>query len=174
MYAIAYCEIVVKQCFIFFSGPFHRERRRYLRVALNELYQLLSDSPGLLGPKVVLVWCTHVCDWFHDKYCRLWWCWLLSLWPGMKSFGCSSTTACLLQRANTDPAQRTTMILLYQSSSTWLWSLKVCKYSKECREVGLCTYIMWLSWMVVEYYIYFVHVNVWSLLLKLMLLSFMG
>ena len=34
------------------SGPFHRDRRRYLRTALMELNQLLSDSPGLLGPKV--------------------------------------------------------------------------------------------------------------------------
>ena len=50
-------------CYVtFFSGPFHRERRRYLRVALNELYQLLSDSPGLLGPKVMLVWCMCVTD----------------------------------------------------------------------------------------------------------------
>ena len=46
----------------FLRGPFHRERRRYLRVALNELYQLLSDSPGLLGPKVMLVWCVYVTD----------------------------------------------------------------------------------------------------------------
>ena len=34
------------------SGPLHRERRRYLRTALNELYLFLSDQPGLLGPKV--------------------------------------------------------------------------------------------------------------------------
>ena len=33
-------------------GPFHRERRRYLRTALSELHQLLGDSPGLCGPKV--------------------------------------------------------------------------------------------------------------------------
>ena len=38
--------------YMYFSGPLHRERRRYLRTALNELYLLLSDQPGLLGPKV--------------------------------------------------------------------------------------------------------------------------
>ena len=35
------------------SGPLHRERRRYLRTALSELISLISDSPGLLGPKVL-------------------------------------------------------------------------------------------------------------------------
>ena len=33
----------------------HRERRRYLRSALNELNLLLGDSPGLLGPQVFIV-----------------------------------------------------------------------------------------------------------------------
>ena len=43
----------LNQIFLSFSsGPFHRDRRRYLRTALMELNQLLSDSPGLLGPKV--------------------------------------------------------------------------------------------------------------------------
>jgi NCK-associated protein 1 len=37
------------------AGPFHRDRRRYLRTALLELYQLLSDSPGLCGPKALTV-----------------------------------------------------------------------------------------------------------------------
>lgn len=37
---------------LYFSGPLHRERRRYLRTALSELISLISDSPGLLGPKV--------------------------------------------------------------------------------------------------------------------------
>ena len=37
---------------VFYSGPLHRERRRYLRTAINELISLFSDSPGLLGPKV--------------------------------------------------------------------------------------------------------------------------
>ena len=45
--------------FLYCSGPFHRERRRYLRTALSELYLLLSDSPGLLGPKVCLH-CTYM------------------------------------------------------------------------------------------------------------------
>ena len=39
-----------------YRGPLHRERRRYLRTALSELISLISDSPGLLGPKV----CIHV------------------------------------------------------------------------------------------------------------------
>ncbi|XP_003382558.1 PREDICTED: nck-associated protein 1-like [Amphimedon queenslandica] len=37
------------------AGPMHRERRRYLRTSLNELYNFLSDQPGLLGPKVSTV-----------------------------------------------------------------------------------------------------------------------
>ena len=48
-------------------GPFHRERRRYLRTALSELHQLLGDSPGLCGPKVhvytSLYW--YKCREFH-------------------------------------------------------------------------------------------------------------
>ncbi len=34
------------------AGPMHRERRRYLKAALQELNRLLTDAPGLLGPKV--------------------------------------------------------------------------------------------------------------------------
>lgn len=30
----------------------HRERRHFLRGALKELYKVLEDEPGLLGPKV--------------------------------------------------------------------------------------------------------------------------
>jgi len=33
----------------------HRERRKYLRTALKELALILTDQPGLLGPKVLLV-----------------------------------------------------------------------------------------------------------------------
>lgn len=33
----------------------HRERRKYLRTALKELAMILTDQPGLLGPKVLLV-----------------------------------------------------------------------------------------------------------------------
>lgn len=33
----------------------HRERRKFLRSALKELSQILSDQPGLLGPKALLV-----------------------------------------------------------------------------------------------------------------------
>ncbi|MFH4983098.1 hypothetical protein AB6A40_009807 [Gnathostoma spinigerum] len=34
----------------------HRERRRFLRGALRELALLISDQPGLLGPKILFVW----------------------------------------------------------------------------------------------------------------------
>lgn len=33
----------------------HRERRKFLRSALKELATVLSDQPGLLGPKVIMV-----------------------------------------------------------------------------------------------------------------------
>ncbi|XP_050438959.1 membrane-associated protein Hem [Adelges cooleyi] len=33
----------------------HRERRKYLRTALKELGLILTDQPGLLGPKVLLI-----------------------------------------------------------------------------------------------------------------------
>ena len=33
----------------------HREKRRFLRSSLNEMNVLLSDAPGLLGPKLVTV-----------------------------------------------------------------------------------------------------------------------
>ena len=38
--------------FFIFRGPIHRERRNYLRTALKEMSLILSDQPGLLGPKV--------------------------------------------------------------------------------------------------------------------------
>jgi len=39
----------------------HRERRKFLRSALKELATVLSDQPGLLGPKVitVLMFCVY-------------------------------------------------------------------------------------------------------------------
>uniref|UniRef100_A0A8C9RSV4 Nck-associated protein 1 n=1 Tax=Scleropages formosus TaxID=113540 RepID=A0A8C9RSV4_SCLFO len=37
------------------SGSMHRERRRFLRSALKELATVLSDQPGLLGPKALFV-----------------------------------------------------------------------------------------------------------------------
>lgn len=36
-------------------GPIHRERRNYLRTALKEMSLILSDQPGLLGPKILVV-----------------------------------------------------------------------------------------------------------------------
>ncbi|KAM9859039.1 nck-associated protein 1-like [Aulostomus maculatus] len=37
------------------SGAMHRERRQFLRGALMELYTILEDEPGLLGPKGLFV-----------------------------------------------------------------------------------------------------------------------
>uniref|UniRef100_A0A8C7MP48 Nck-associated protein 1 n=1 Tax=Oncorhynchus kisutch TaxID=8019 RepID=A0A8C7MP48_ONCKI len=37
------------------SGTMHRERRKFLRSALKELATVLSDQPGLLGPKALFV-----------------------------------------------------------------------------------------------------------------------
>ncbi|RMX61247.1 hypothetical protein pdam_00007400 [Pocillopora damicornis] len=36
-------------------GPIHKERRNYLRTALREMSLILSDQPGLLGPKIIVV-----------------------------------------------------------------------------------------------------------------------
>ncbi|KAJ7380999.1 Nck-associated protein 1 [Desmophyllum pertusum] len=36
-------------------GPIHKERRNYLRTALKEMSLILSDQPGLLGPKILVV-----------------------------------------------------------------------------------------------------------------------
>lgn len=40
---------------MYFSVYRHRERRKYLRSALKELALILTDQPGLLGPKILLV-----------------------------------------------------------------------------------------------------------------------
>ncbi|KAM4613658.1 nck-associated protein 1-like [Polymixia lowei] len=37
------------------SGAVHKERRHYLRGALKELFKVLEDEPGLLGPKALFV-----------------------------------------------------------------------------------------------------------------------
>ncbi|KAL7078798.1 hypothetical protein ACQ4LE_002746 [Meloidogyne hapla] len=37
-------------------GHLHAHRRHFLRMALKELYLLLVDEPGLLGPKILFVW----------------------------------------------------------------------------------------------------------------------
>uniref|UniRef100_A0A672YG45 NCK associated protein 1 like n=1 Tax=Sphaeramia orbicularis TaxID=375764 RepID=A0A672YG45_9TELE len=36
-------------------GAMHRERRQFLRGAMKELYKVLEDEPGLLGPKALFV-----------------------------------------------------------------------------------------------------------------------
>ena len=48
----------VKECYSHAAqkaGYKHRERRKFLRTALKELGLILTDQPGLLGPKVLLV-----------------------------------------------------------------------------------------------------------------------
>ncbi|KAK2861910.1 hypothetical protein Q5P01_001443 [Channa striata] len=37
------------------SGAMHRERRQFLRGAMKELFKVLDDEPGLLGPKALFV-----------------------------------------------------------------------------------------------------------------------
>ncbi|XP_077986054.1 nck-associated protein 1-like [Glandiceps talaboti] len=37
------------------SGPIHKERRKFLRTSLKELSLILTDQPGLLGPKILYV-----------------------------------------------------------------------------------------------------------------------
>jgi NCK-associated protein 1 len=37
------------------SGIIHRERRKYLRTILRELTLVITDEPGLLGPKILFV-----------------------------------------------------------------------------------------------------------------------
>lgn len=34
----------------------HAHRRQFLRMALKELYLLMADQPGLLGPKILFIW----------------------------------------------------------------------------------------------------------------------
>ncbi|XP_062271347.1 nck-associated protein 1-like [Scomber scombrus] len=48
----------IKECrehAILNSGAMHRERRHFLRGALKELFKVLEDEPGLLGPKALFV-----------------------------------------------------------------------------------------------------------------------
>lgn len=48
--------IIILQIFLFHHRPLmHRERRKYLRTALKELALILTDQPGLLGPKALFV-----------------------------------------------------------------------------------------------------------------------
>lgn len=48
----------VKECYnhaVQKAGLLHRERRKFLRTALKELALILTDQPGLLGPKALLI-----------------------------------------------------------------------------------------------------------------------
>lgn len=48
----------IKECreyVIVHSGAMHRERRHFLRGAMKELFKVLEDEPGLLGPKALFV-----------------------------------------------------------------------------------------------------------------------
>lgn len=47
-----YCLCDCLLLFFHTSGAIHRERRHFLRGALKELFTVLEDEPGLLGPKV--------------------------------------------------------------------------------------------------------------------------
>lgn len=66
-----------------YSGSMHRERRKFLRSALKELATVLSDQPGLLGPKVTDWWIrpgSSIKHGFFRKFDQSWsqeWtCWL--------------------------------------------------------------------------------------------------
>lgn len=37
------------------SALMHRERRKFFRTALKEMALVMTDQPGLLGPKVTIV-----------------------------------------------------------------------------------------------------------------------
>lgn len=48
----------VKDCYnqsVQKAGYRHRERRKFLRTALKELGLILTDQPGLLGPKALMI-----------------------------------------------------------------------------------------------------------------------
>lgn len=48
----------VKECYnqaVQKAGLLHRERRKFLRTALKELATIMTDQPGLLGPKALLI-----------------------------------------------------------------------------------------------------------------------
>lgn len=49
------------------SAAFHRERRKYLLTAMEEIISIVSDQPGLLGPKVLiaLLALSHARDEIH-------------------------------------------------------------------------------------------------------------
>lgn len=52
----------------------HRERRKYLRTAMKELALILTDQPGLLGPKALFVFMGLS---FSRDEVRLYFLWLL-------------------------------------------------------------------------------------------------
>ncbi len=65
----------------------HRERRKFLRTALKELCLILSDQPGLLGPKILFVW-------MGMSFARDEVAWLLrhaDIWPTKKGAARNST-----------------------------------------------------------------------------------
>lgn len=51
---IRYLYLVI--ALVFSSLTVHRDRRRFLRGTLRELYLLIKDQVGLLGPKILFVW----------------------------------------------------------------------------------------------------------------------
>uniref|UniRef100_A0A8C3LF37 Nck-associated protein 1 n=1 Tax=Chrysolophus pictus TaxID=9089 RepID=A0A8C3LF37_CHRPC len=50
-----------KEAAVSHAGSMHRERRKFLRSALKELATVLSDQPGLLGPKTLIFFILRVC-----------------------------------------------------------------------------------------------------------------
>lgn len=74
----------------------HRERRKFYRTALKEMALIMTDQPGLLGPKVRIIWkhyfmaslniWTYQISMYFFRLC-------MSLWdcvtPEMKWFGLS-------------------------------------------------------------------------------------
>ena len=44
--------LILKLRFFLYRGKVHMDRRMFLRTALRELELILTDQPGLLGPKV--------------------------------------------------------------------------------------------------------------------------
>ena len=46
------CRDLNQECYLIDSPKVHTDRRMFLRTALRELELVLTDQPGLLGPKV--------------------------------------------------------------------------------------------------------------------------
>uniref|UniRef100_A0A7M4F3P1 Nck-associated protein 1 n=1 Tax=Crocodylus porosus TaxID=8502 RepID=A0A7M4F3P1_CROPO len=56
-----------KEAAVSHAGSMHRERRKFLRSALKELATVLSDQPGLLGPKVIALFVFMALSFARDE-----------------------------------------------------------------------------------------------------------